>query len=109
MTEVTHTINNVNDISMAQSDISSLQETVGTDLPTILRSELWIRDISSYINNVNDISMAQSDISSLQETVGTALMVVSAGLQVRVFSHSLQIGGATADDSRPHQRADHDN
>jgi len=32
MTEVTHTINNVNDISMAQSDISSLQETVGTDL-----------------------------------------------------------------------------
>jgi len=36
-------------------------------------------------------------------------MVVSAGLQVRVFSHSLQIGGATADDSRPHQRADHDN
>jgi len=35
MTELTRTINNVNDLSMAQSDISSLQESVNTNTTKI--------------------------------------------------------------------------
>jgi len=42
MTELTRTINNVNDLNMAQSDISSLQESINTNTTNITTLQSYI-------------------------------------------------------------------
>jgi len=56
MTELTCTVNNVNDLSTAQSDITSLQESVNTNTTNIttLQNELIIEGTNLSIIAANE-------------------------------------------------------
>jgi len=65
MTELTCTINNVNDLSMAQSDISSLQESVNTNTTNITTLQ---SDITS-INTPNFFWFTDPTLSGATEDI----------------------------------------